>query len=215
MTLTLHFHPLSSFCQKALVALYELELPFTKNVVDLADPAQRAALLALWPIGKFPVLRDEARAITVVESSLIVEYLDQRCAAQPRLLPADPDRARVCRHWDSFYDQYVNVPMGKIVTDKLRPEGAHDAFGVAQAREQLETSYAMADAWLGAHAWAAGDAFTMADCAAAPALFYANQVAPFVTRWAHLAAYFARLEQRPSFARAVAEAKPYWSLFPG
>jgi glutathione S-transferase len=215
MSLTLHFHPLSSFCQKALVGLYELDIPFTKQIVDLANDAERAALVKLWPMGKFPVLRDEARGVTVAESSIILEYVDLRCPEPRRLTPSAPDGARECRLRDRFYDLYVNAPMGKIVTDKLRPVDKRDPYGVEQARAQLETAYAIADEWMRAGPWALGDAFTMVDCAAAPALFYANQVAPFGAERRHLAEYFARLTTRPSFARVVEEAKPYWSMFPG
>ena len=166
-------------------------------------------------MGKFPVLRDEARGLTVAESSIILEYVDLRCPEPRRLTPPAPDGARECRLRDRFYDLYVNAPMGKIVTDKLRPVDKRDPHGVEQARAQLETAYAVADEWMRAGPWALGDAFTMADCAAAPALFYANQVAPFGAGRRHLAEYFARLATRPSFARVVEEAKPYWSMFPG
>ncbi|HTJ82722.1 MAG TPA: glutathione S-transferase family protein [Polyangiaceae bacterium] len=217
MSLTLYFHPLSSFCQKALIALYELEVPFEKRVVDLGDARDRAAFLEVWPLGKFPVVRDETRGITVPETSIIIEYVQRRHAPSSQLIPSDPDRAHVCRLRDRFFDLYVDVPMGKIVTDKLRPEGAHDPLGVEQARSQLETAYSIADEWLREGPWAVGDTFTMADCAAAPALFYANEVAPFARdpRWTHLAAYWARLAERPSYARVANEAKPYMSMFPG
>jgi glutathione S-transferase len=215
MSLTLHFHPLSSFCQKVLVGLYELDVPFTKCVVDLANDVERAAFLKLWPMGKFPVLCDEGRGVTVPESSLVLEYIDQRYARQGSLMPSDTDCARECRLRDRFYDLYVNVPMGKIVTDKLRPEDQRDPYGVEQAKAQLETAYAIADEWMRAGPWAVGDAFTIADCAAAPALFYANRVVPFGEGRRHLAEYFTRLAERPSFARVVDEAKPYWSMFPG
>jgi glutathione S-transferase len=215
MSLTLYFHPLSSFCQKVLVGLYELDVPFTKRLVDLSDEAERAELCSLWPLGKFPVLRDDARDVTVPESSIILEHLDQHRAGEPRLIPSDPDRARECRLRDRFYDLHVGVPMAKIVTDKLRPEGEHDRYGVAKARADLETAYAIADEWMRAGPWAVGDAFTMADCAAAPVLFYAKEVAPFGDQRPRLAAYFARLADRPSFARVLEEAKPYLAMFPG
>jgi glutathione S-transferase len=215
MSLTLHFHPLSSFCHKVLVGLYELEIPFTKQVVDLGDPAERAAFLKLWPIGKFPVLRDEARGVTVPETTIILDYLEQHYSPGRRLVPTDADRARECRLRDRFYDLYVNAPMQKIVTDKLRPEGQRDLYGVEHAKAQLETAYAVADDFMREGPWAVGEAFTMADCAAAPALFYANQVLPLGAERKHLAAYFARLMERPSFARVLSEAKPYWALFPG
>ncbi len=215
MSLTLYYHPLSSYCMKALVGLYELDIPFAKRLVDLADQADRARFLKVWPMGKFPVLRDEARGVTVAESSIILEYIDERSAPGARLVPADRDEARECRLRDRFFDLYVNAQMGKIVTDKLRPEPERDAYGVAQAKAQLEQAYDIADEWLRAGPWAVGNAFTMADCAAAPALFYARQVLPFGDACQHLSAYFSRLAERPSFARVVAEAKPYASMFPG
>jgi glutathione S-transferase len=211
MSLTLWFHPLSSFCMKALVGLYELEVPFERRVVDLSKEDQRAALLRLWPMGRFPVLRDEARGRTVAESNVILEYLD---GASGRLVPSDPERARECRFRDRCFDLYVNATMQKIVTDKLRPEGKHDPYGVEKAREDLEAAYGLADGWLREGPWAVGETFTMADCAAAPALFFARQVAPFGER-RHLAAYHARLAERPSVARVLEEAKPYLSMFPG
>jgi glutathione S-transferase len=215
MSLTLHFHALSSFCQKVLIGLYELEIPFTRQHVDLSDPAQRAALVKLWPLGKFPVLRDDTRDTTVVESSIILEYLDQHGPRPGFLVPGDADTARECRMRDRLFDLYINTPLGKIVTDKLRPEGARDPLGVEQAREQLETAYGIAEEWMRAGPWAMGDIFTMADCAAAPALLYSNQVVPLEGHWPHLAAYFTRLKERSSFARVIREAKPYWHLFPG
>ncbi len=214
MSLTLYFHPLSSYCMKALVGLYELDVPFAKQLVDLANEAERAAFLKVWPMGKFPVLQDDARGLTVAESSIILEYIDERSAGA-RLLPSDRDEARECRLRDRFFDLYVNTPLGKIVTDKLRPEAQRDSYGVAQAKAQLEQAYDIADDWLSAGPWAVGNAFTMADCAAAPALFYAKQVVPFGDARGHLSAYFSRLAERPSFARAVDEAKPYAAMFPG
>ena len=215
MSLTLHYHPLSSFCMKVLIGLYELGVPFEKHLVDLADPAARADLLRLWPVGKFPVLRDEGRGLTLPESSIILEYVDRLHAGAARLIPADPDQALECRLRDRFHDLYVDVPMGKIVTDKLRPEGQRDPLGVEQARAQLETAYGIADEQLRGRTWAVGDAFSMADCAAAPALFFAGKVAPFGEARPHLAAYFARLTARPSFARVLEEARPYLAFFPG
>jgi glutathione S-transferase len=215
MSLTLHFHPLSSFCWKALVGLYELEIPFEGHLVDLSDAAARAAFLQLWPIGKFPVLRDEARDRTVPESTIILEYVDRLSPRKAPLIPTDPARALECRLRDRLYDAYIHLPMQKIVGDNLRPEGAKDPFGVEQARAQLETAYALADGQLRQGPWAMGDDFTLADCSAMPALFYANKVAPFGARWPSLAAYFERLKGRPSVARVLAEAEPYMKMFPG
>lgn len=215
MSLTFHYHPLSSFCQKALIGLYELGVPFDKLVVDLGNEVERAALMKLWPMCRFPVLRDEARNVNVPETSVILAYVEAHYTKGISLVPRDPDRAIDCQLRDRFFDLDVNVPMQKIVTDKLRPEGKHDAFGVERAREHLDRAYGVADDWLRAGPWAAGETFSVADCAAAPALFYANQVLPFTGTRRHLGAYFTRLSARPSFARALEEAKPYWPLFPG
>jgi glutathione S-transferase len=220
MSLTLYFHPLSSFCMKALVGLYELDLPFTKRVIDLGNDAERAELRALWPMVKFPVLRDEARGVTVAESSLVLEYIDERDdrgggARSTRLVPRDSGGARECRLRDRFFDLYVQGPMQKIVGDKLRPEDKRDAYGVEQAKAQLATAYAVVDDWMRVGPWALGDAFTMADCAAAPALFYAQKLVPFGEERKHIGAYFGRLMERPSFARTLEEAQPYMAFFPG
>ena len=214
MTLRLYHHPFSSFCQKVLVALYEREVPFVAEVVDLGNPEHRAMLDGLWPIGKFPVLRDEARGVTVAESSLIVEYLDG-CGESPPLVPNDPAAALIVRLWYRVFDLYVNVPMQKAVTDHLRPQDARDPYGVDEAKALLARAYAMADAELGRTGgdWIAGGAFTLADCAAAPALFYADIVAPFAAH-RNLAVYYERLRARPSFSRAVEEARPYRVFFP-
>lgn len=179
MSLTLYFHPLSSFCQKVLIALYENGTPFVPQIVDLADDASRAAFLKIWPIGKFPVLRDDARDQTVPESGIIIEYLDQHHPGRTPLVPADADLAWRTRLRDRFYDLYVNAPMQKIVTDRLRPAGHTDPHGVEQARTQLQVAYGLIEEEMAGKTWAMGDAFGMADCAAAPALFYADLVLPF------------------------------------
>lgn len=212
MALTLHFHPLSSYCMKVLVGLYELGVAHDKNLVDFGDESQRAAFLALSPIGKFPVVRDEARGRTVSESTIILEYLDEQ---HPGLVPREADRALECRLKDRFYDQYVHTPMQKIVDDKRRPQDQRDPLGVEEAKAQLRKAYAIADGEMRERTWALGGEFTMADCAAAPALFYANKVAPIGDEHLHLAAYLDRLMARPSFARVLEEAKPYFAMFPG
>ncbi|HEX4450133.1 MAG TPA: glutathione S-transferase family protein [Kofleriaceae bacterium] len=207
MKLTLHYHPLSSFCWKVLVGLYELDVPFEPHLVDLSNPDERAALARLWPLAKFPVLQDGDRAIP--ESTIILEYVDRG----HRLIPADPARALECRLRDRIYDAYIHAPMQAIVGDRLRPAEARDAFGVDHARERLETAYAIADDHVRTGIWAMGDDFTLADCAAFPALYYANRVAP-LGRWKHLSAYLARLTARPSVARVLHEAQPYLQMFP-
>jgi glutathione S-transferase len=214
MSLKLYFHPLSSFCQKALTALYENGTPFEPVIVDLFNEESAAAFKKIWPIGRFPVLRDEARDRTVPESSIIIEYLDQHYPGKSKLVPADADLARQMRLRDRFFDLYVNVPMQKIVTDKLRPAGKNDLYGVEEARKLLQTSLGMIDRDMEAKAWVMGDAFTMADCAAAPPLFYANMLMPLSDAHKNVAKYLGRLMERPSFARAVTEAQPYLKLMP-
>jgi glutathione S-transferase len=214
MSLKLYFHPLSSFCQKALVALYENDTSFEPHLVDLANEASRAAFKKIWPIGKMPVLRDETRDQTIAEASIIIEYLAQHYPGKTQLVPADADLAWQARMRDRFYDLYVNEPMGKVVTDKLRPAGKNDPHGVEQAKALLQTAYGMIDQEMGTKTWAVGDAFSMADCAAAPAMFYANLLMPFGDTHKNAAAYLRRLMERPSFARAVKEAQPYFALFP-
>ena len=214
MSLTLYFHPLSSFCQKALVALYENDIPFTPNIVNLFDEASATAFKKIWPIGRFPVLRDDARDRTVPESSIIIEYLAQHYPGRTQLVPADGDAARQMRLRDRFFDLYVNVPVGKVVTDRLRPLGRNDPHGVEEAKALPRISLGMIEQDMAKKSWAMGDSFTMADCAAAPALFYADKVIPFGETHRNAAAYLARLMARRSYARALEEAKPFLKLMP-
>ena len=214
MDLELFFHPLSSFCQKVLIALYENDTPFTPHFVDLADAASAAELKRRWPLGKFPVLYDHARDRTVPESSIIIEYLAQHYPGKSQLVQADAELARQTRLRDRFFDLYMNVPMQKVVTDKLRPAGKNDPYGVEEAKKLLQTSLGMLDQDMATKTWAMGDAFTMADCAAAPPLFYANMLMPFGATHKNAARYLDRLMKRPSFARAVEEAQPYLKLMP-
>jgi glutathione S-transferase len=212
-SLTLYYHPFASFCQKVLIAFYENDVAFEGELVDLGNPEQRAAFARVWPLAKFPVLRDEARGVTVPESSLIIEYLGRHYPGPVQLLPSDPDAAMTVHLWDRFFDNYVQVPMQKVVGDHLRPAGANDPQGVADAKAQLAASYAILDRELARGGLAAREDFTLVDCAAAPALFYANIVAPFGEH-RHLAAYYQRLLKRPSVSRVVDEARPYRKLFP-
>jgi len=214
MSLHLFFHPLASYCWKVLIALYENDTPFAPHIVNLGDQTERAALLKLWPIGKFPVLRDDAAGRTVPESSIIIEYLDQHYPGRTRFLPADADQALQTRLRDRFYDLYVHEPMQKIVGDRMRPPGKFDLLGVEDAKARLRTAYGMIEAQMATSVWAMGDAFSLADCAAAPSLFYADQVLPFGDTNPTVAAYFARLRARPSVDRVVREAEPYFHLFP-
>jgi glutathione S-transferase len=214
MSLTLHFHPLSSFCWKALIALYENDTPFEPRLVDLGNETERAALLKLWPIGKFPVLRDDAKDRTIPESSIIIEYLDSYYPGRTRFIPADPKLALQTRLRDRFYDLYVHLSVQKIVGDRLRPEGKKDPHGVEEAKARIQSCYGMIDKEVAAKTWAMGEAFSLADCAASPALFYASKVMPFGDTHKNVTAYFDRLQARPSFARVIKEAEPYFAMFP-
>lgn len=214
MSLELHFHPLSSFCHKVLIALYENATPFEPIIVDLADADARDAFEAIWPIRKFPVLRDRSKTRTIPETSIIIEYLDRHHPGPVRFIPKDEEKALQTRHWDRLFDLYVNVSMQKIVTDRLRPEGAADPYGVAQARQLLETALGIIDAQMKDRTWATGEEFGMADCAAAPSLFYADKVSPLGKTHPNAARYLDRLMARPSYARVLTEAEPYFALFP-
>ena len=209
MTLTLYYHPFSSFCQKVLVALYENGTAFEGRVIDLGDPASRAELEAVWPLAKFPVLRDEEAGVTVPESGLIIEYLAEHHSGPVPLVPADARAALQARIWDRFFDNYVDVPMQTAMLPLIFPDRPADK-GVEEARAALTRAYKVLDAKLAGEGWAAGDEFTIADCAAAPALFYSRLAVPFGEH-SNLAAYFERLTARPSFQRAVDEARPYRS----
>lgn len=212
MSLTLYFHPLSCYCQKVLVALYENGTPFTPKLVDLGDPGERADFLALWPIGKFPLLEDGPKLVP--ESSIIIEYLALHHAGPQPLVPENPVAALDVRRLDRFFDLYVTAPMQKVVLDRIRPAKSKDPLGVAEAREMLKRAYGVLEAELDGRTWAAGESFTMADCSAAPALFYAERCVSFQDGYPRLAAYFERLLTRPSFARALAEAEPFFQFFP-
>jgi glutathione S-transferase len=211
MTLTLHMHPLSSYCHKVLIALYELEVPFEPAFLNLGDEGERAAFLKLWPIGKMPVLEDRATGLALPETSIIIEWLNERFGG--RLIPKDRDQALEVRLQDRIFDLYVHTPMGVFTWDLLRPEGQRDPYGVNQAKTLLLTAYDMIERRMADRDWAAGDAFSMADCAAAPALFYAEGRVPFGDR-PHLSAYLQRLKARPSYARALKEAEPYFHMVP-
>ncbi|WP_271893558.1 glutathione S-transferase family protein [Candidatus Phyllobacterium onerii] len=214
MSLRLYYHPLSSFCMKVLTALYEKDLPFKKEVVDFMDPVASASFTEIWPIRQFPVLRDEARGKTIPESSLIIEYLDQHYPGKTQMLPADIELAFRARQLDRFFDLHVQVPMQKIVTDNFRPEGQNDAFGVNECKKKLAVAYGILEKELANTVWATGDHYTMADCAASPALFYANLTVPLGAEHPNVSRYLDKLTNRPSFARAVEEAQPYFHMRP-
>jgi glutathione S-transferase len=214
MALTLYYHPLSSFCHKVLIALYEAGTPFTPHLVDLADEAQRNAFYAQWPIGRFPVLGDEARGRLIPESSIIIEHLELHHPGPAPLIPAEADEALRVRLWDRFFDAYVMAQVQKIVGDRLRDADHKDPQGVAESRGVLQTALNLAEAELTGRTWAAGETFGLVDCAAAPALYYADLVAPLAPSHPNLGGYMERMKQRPSYARVLAEAAPYLHMFP-
>jgi glutathione S-transferase len=210
MSLTLYAHPFAAYCWKALIALYENGTPFTYRVVE--DAAAWDELESLWPIKKFPLLRDGA--VVVVESSIIIEHLTVHHAGPTRLMPQDAGAALKVRFMDRFFDNYIMTPMQKLVSDRMRAEGRRDAQGVEDARNLLDVAYRWLDKQIAQQAWAAGNDFTLADCAAAPALFYADWVHPIDQQFSNARAYRGRLLARPSVARTVEEARPYRHFFP-
>lgn len=215
MSLRFHYHPLASFCWKPLIALYEHKVSFEPVLVDLGDEASRAAFFKLWPIGKMPVLEDTANGAVVPESTIVIEYVDtHHASAGVKLIPADAKAALDARLKDRFFDNYLQVPMQKVVGDRLRPKDGWDPVGVAEARAQIDAALAVLDREIAGKTWSLGDAFTLADCSAAPALFYCNEVAPFAQTHPGAFAYLERLKARPSFARVLREAEPYFANFP-
>jgi glutathione S-transferase len=211
MTLTLYSHPFSSYCQKVLMALWEREIPFTYR--HLEEPGAGEELATLWPIGRFPVLVDDGR--TVIESSIIIEYLDLHHGDAPRLVPADPEAALEVRFMDRFFDQYIMTAMQGPVFEAIRGENADRKEELmAKARAALDTAYAWLETRLAGRTWAAGETLSMADCAAGPSLFYADWVHQIGEQFPVVRAYRARLLAHPSFARAVEEARKYRHYFP-
>ncbi len=210
MSLTLYAHPFASYCWKVLIALYENGTPFTYRKID--DAAAFAELKSLWPLMKFPVLKDGE--VAVIESSIIVEHLMVHHPGAAPLIPVGIDTALKVRFMDRFFDNYVMTPMQNVVSDHLRPEIGRDARAVADAKALLDVAYDWLEGELSHRKWAVGDDFTLADCAAAPALFYADWVHPMGSRFRGVRAYRARLLARPSVARTVDEARPYRKLFP-
>lgn len=205
-------HPFSSYCQKVLISLYENGTPFGLRMLRWDDAAMMAEFSRRWPMRKMPVLVDGQR--TVVESSIIIEYLQIQHPGPVRLIPADATEALEVRFMDRFFDLYIMSPQQKLVADRLRPQERRDPHGVDEARAQLDTAYAWLEAAMQGRQWAAGERFSLADCAAAPALFYADWSHRIGPQFERVHAYRRRLLARPSFARAVHEARPFRDLFP-
>jgi len=206
----LYAHPFSSYCQKVLVALYENGTPFELRMLE--DPQAQAELAERWPIKRFPVLVDGER--TILEATCIIEYLDRHYPGPSRLLPDHADDALEVRMLDRFFDNYISTPQQKVVFDRIRPEDQRDPYGVTEARVMLDTAYAWLDQRMAGRTWAVGERFSLADCGAAPFLFYADWTHPIAATFANVHAYRQRLLARPSFARAVDEARPYRHYFP-
>jgi glutathione S-transferase len=211
MSLTLYAHPFAAYCWKALIALYENATPFTYRLVE--DAAGWAELESLWPIKKFPLLRDGDA--TIVESSIIIEYLTRRYPGTTQMIPVSNDASLHVRFVDRFFDNYVMTPMNTLVADRMRAENERDVKGVTDARNMLDVAYRWLDGHLSSDAWASGSSFSLADCSSAPALFYADWVHPIGDRFPVVLAYRRRILARPAVARVVAEARPYRKLFPG
>ena len=207
MTLKLYLHPLSSYCQKALMALYENDTPFDRAILDGSEPIW-GEFTALWPIGKFPILTDGARVVT--EATIIVEYLDAHYPGAMRFIPDDRSAAVEVRQLDRFFDNYINTPQQRIVAIAIE----RDQGDVAKFRGQLDTAYKVLDRWMAGREWAAGGAFSLADCAAAPALLYADWTHAIPKEHQNVWAYRDRLLARPSYARALDEARPFRHMFP-
>jgi glutathione S-transferase len=210
MALTLYYHPLSSFCHKVLIALYERDIAFEARIIDLGDARDRADLQARWPFCKFPVIHDHECGRDVAETSIIIEYLDQYFASNAKLIPSSFAEALQVRLWDRIFDNYIQGPMQEIVNDRI----SHLNGELTTPRATLATAYGMIDERAKSGAWIASGEFSMADCAAAPALFYASTLQPFPEECIHLQAYFEKLMDRKSVRRVIGEAKPYYPLYP-
>jgi glutathione S-transferase len=209
--LTLYGHPISSFTWKVLTALYENDTPFESVTVDQNTYAD---FIAKWPMGKFPILLDSDRNKMITETSVIIEYLDAHYPGRTRFIPKDVDTALEVRRWDRVFD-HVNTTMSKVVLDSMRVEGQHDPIGVGEAKRAVHAAYTVIEAQLGEREYIVGDSFTLADCAAAPALWYGTRNVPLDGKYPRVAAYLERLKTRPSFARAVKESEPLFHMYPG
>jgi glutathione S-transferase len=212
MALTLYAHPFSSYCQKVLIALYENAISFDLRMIDFGDENVVAELAALWPLKRMPLLVDDGRPI--MEASIIIEHLGLHHPGPVALLPSVAKNALDVRFMDRFFDNYVMTPMQRIVFSHMRPPEDRDPQTEDDARALLTTAYRWLDTQLDGREWAAGTSFSLADCAAAPSLFYADWVHPIAAEFPRAQAYRRRLLARPSFARAVDEARPYRHFFP-
>lgn len=209
--LTLYGHPISSYTWKVLIALYENETPFDFITVDQTTYAD---FIAKWPMGKFPILLDSDRKAMTTETSVIIEYLDAYYPGRTHFIPKDTDAALEVRRWDRVFD-HLNTTMSKVVVDNIRPEGQRDPYGVDESKRIIKSIYTVIEAQLGDRTFVVGDTFTLADCSAAPALWYGVRNVPLDGAFPKIAAYRERLIARPSFARALKESEPLFHMYPG
>lgn len=212
MALELYAHPFSSYCQKVLTALYENDLSFRYVMLSPENPGAMEELEMRWPMNRFPMLIDNGRSIH--EATIIIEYLHAFHPGPVRLIPDDAELALEVRFMDRLFDNYIATPQQKIVFDALCKPEERDAKGVREARNMLEKAYGWLDKHMAGREWAAGKSFSMADCAAAPFLFYADWTHQIAEQFENVRAYRQRLNRRASFARAVDEARPYRPYFP-
>jgi len=213
MALRLIAHPFSSYCQKVLIALYENSIGFDYQTLGAPDSPPNLELAQRWPLKRFPLLVDGGQS--VMEASIIIEHLDLHYPGRTRWLPADPAAALQVRFVDRFFDHYVQTHQQKVVFDALRPAEQRDARGVADALTALEAAYDWLEQYLEGRTWAVGTAPTLADCSAAPALFYADWTQRIdAARYPKVTAYRERLKAWAPFARAVEEARPFRAYFP-
>jgi glutathione S-transferase len=204
-------HPLASYCWKVLLALYEADTPFNPIQIN-GVPKDQPDYVALWPIAKMPLLEDRGRVVP--ETSIIIDYLQDHHPGSANLVPTDREMAREARLWDRFFDLYLHTPMQQLVSDHMRPDDAKDQLGVGQARATLDTAYGMLDSRMAERDFVAGNAFSIADCAAFPPLFYLEAIHPYRSAYPALAAYFERLASRGSAQRVIHEAQPWFQYFP-
>jgi glutathione S-transferase len=211
--LTFYYHPLSSYCWKALIGLYETGVEFTPVIVNLGDPVERASFLAVWPIGKFPVIQDTDAGEVYPEASIILEFLD-RLSPTARLLPTDPKAALRARFLDRVFDLHVHEHMQRVIADRLRPAEDKHPASVSEARARLIIAYGYVEAQLQGRTWLTGDDFGIVECAALPALFYGDKVQALTEDLPLTRAYLERMMARPSVKRVLAEAEPYFKYYP-
>jgi glutathione S-transferase len=211
MALTLYSHPLASYCWKVLIALYEKGLTFEARTVNLGDPAEKAAFQALWPTAKIPLLADGETIVP--ETSIIIEHLE-RYPGKVRLIPSEPRAQLEARLWDRIFDCYIMDPMQRVIAQELRSTQERDALASSNAAAQLSAGYDLIESRIGDRAWAAGEDFSIADCAAVPSLFYATTIRPIPASHTKLSSYFERLVSRPSVRRVIMEAAPHFPFYP-